>query len=114
LAETYVQLGNHEAAAEAASEMAGVFQDRAQENYYAACFISRCVPLAGNDPKAAHRYVEKAVSFLRTAAANAPSDLKRMKEEPQVFKPLASHPDFDEALGELNKKVPPPAGKAGL
>ena len=93
--------------------MAGVFQDRAQENYYAACFIARCVPLAGNDNETAHQYVEQAVRFLQTAAANASSDLKRMEEEPQVFKPLESHPEFDKALGKLNKKVPPPAGKTG-
>src|SRR5262249_13351031 len=48
LAETLVQLGDHAAAVKAATNMAGVFPDRAQETYYAACFIARCVPLARN------------------------------------------------------------------
>jgi hypothetical protein len=104
LAETLVQLGDHAAAVQAATSMAGVFPDRAQDSYYAACFIARCVPLAAKDDRLARQYVERAVVFLRHAAGKAPADLKRLPDERQVFQPLAPHPDFGAVLRELDAK----------
>jgi hypothetical protein len=89
--------------------MAGVFPEQAQYRYYAACFIARCVPLA-KDRQRARRYSEQAVALLREAATQAPPNLERITDEPEVFRPLEVHPEFGPALRELEAKVRP--GKA--
>jgi tetratricopeptide (TPR) repeat protein len=104
LAETLVQLGDHRAAALAAAKLAGVFPERAQDSYYAACFVARCVPLAGKDEEARAAYIERALKLLQRAVATAPPDLKRLPDEAQVFRPLAARPDFAPLLRALAKK----------
>jgi tetratricopeptide (TPR) repeat protein len=106
LAWTLLQLGDHAAAARAATAMAGVFPEQAQYRYYAACFLARCVPVA-KDEQLAGRYIGQAVVLLREAAANAPPDLERIPDEPEVFRPLGAHPEFGPALRELDAKVRP-------
>jgi tetratricopeptide (TPR) repeat protein len=107
LAETLVQLGDHAAAVKAATNLAGVFPWQAQDSYYAACFIARCVPLAREDDKAAREYVAQAVALLRKAAGTASPHLKRLPEEKRVFQPLALQPGFAEIMRELEAKVRP-------
>jgi serine/threonine protein kinase len=103
---TLVQLGKPAGAVTAATQLASVFPDRAQDSYNAACFIARSVPLA-LDEKAARRYVEQAVSLLRKAAGKASPTLKRIKDEDMVFQPLAAHPKFRAAMRKLEDKVRP-------
>jgi tetratricopeptide (TPR) repeat protein len=108
-AETLVQLGEHATAVQAAANLAGVFPRQAQDSYYAACFVARCVPLAQGDAQAARAYVEQALALLRQAAGTAAPGLKRLPEEKQVFQPLASHPSFHEVMRALEAKVRPPS-----
>ena len=105
LAWTLVQLGDHAAAVQAARDLAGVFPGRAQDSYYAACFVARCVPLAGGDRDAARRYVEQAVALLRKAADTASPGLKRLPDEQQVFQPLAAHPEFGTVMRDLRARA---------
>jgi hypothetical protein len=101
---TLVQLGDHKAAAEAAKNLAGVFPDRAQDNYYGACLIARCVPLTKNDQEA-RQYVEQSVALLRLSVSQASPKLNRIEDEKQVFQPLTTHPDFCALLSELDVKT---------
>src|SRR5262249_33853500 len=107
LAETLVRLRDHAAAVQAARNLASVFPERAQENYYAACFVARCVSLAEMDDKAASSYVEQAVALLREAAGKAWHNLSRLPDGKQVFQPRATHPEFSALMGELEAKVRP-------
>jgi tetratricopeptide (TPR) repeat protein len=101
---TLVQLGDHVAAAQAAENLAGVFPDRAQDSYYGACLIARCVPLTKDDQQA-RRYVARAVALLQASARQATPNLKRIPDEKQVFEPLASHADFATAKHELEART---------
>jgi tetratricopeptide (TPR) repeat protein len=106
LAEICVQLGDHAAAADAATKLANVFPERGLDSYYAACFVARCVPLAPKKGKTATAYVERALRLLRRTIASPSPDLKRLAKEPQYFQPLARHPDFAEVMRALEKKAP--------
>jgi tetratricopeptide (TPR) repeat protein len=101
---TLVQLGDHVAAVQAAKDLAGVYPDRAQDAYYGACFIARCVPLT-TDAQQARSYVEQAMALLQASARNASPGLKRIPDEKQVFEPLTAHPDYKAAQSELEAKV---------
>jgi tetratricopeptide (TPR) repeat protein/tRNA A-37 threonylcarbamoyl transferase component Bud32 len=101
---TLVQLGDHEAAAVAAEGLAGVFPDRAQDGYYGACLIARCVPLTRDSRQALH-YTNRSVALLRKAASQASPKLNRIPDEKQVFTPLAAHPDYAAILAELEAKT---------
>jgi tetratricopeptide (TPR) repeat protein len=94
LAETLVRLGDHAGAVQAATAMAGVFPDRQQDLYYAACFVARCVALTRNDDRLRRQYIDQAVELLRQAAGKATSSLQRLPDEARVFRPLESHSDF--------------------
>jgi tetratricopeptide (TPR) repeat protein len=110
---TLVRLRRHAAAVRAATDLAGVFPERSQDRYYAACLIARCVPLAPDRPTA-RRYIGQAVGLLRQAAGKASPDLKRIVDEEKVFEALASHPQFRAAQRELEHKTRPrkPHGKS--
>lgn len=101
---TLLQLGDPVAAAKAARDLAGVFPDRAQDSYYGACLIARCVPLT-KDKQQIQQYVEQAVALLQAAARKASPSLKRIPDEKDVFEPLTSHPDFPAAQKELDAKA---------
>jgi hypothetical protein len=101
---TLVQLGDHAAAVRTATDLAGVFPRQAQDSYYAACLIARCVPFAKED-RTADEYRDKAVAFLRMAAGTATPDLKRIPDESQVFQALAPHAAFNAVLAQLDAKV---------
>jgi serine/threonine protein kinase len=106
LAETLVQLGDHRAAVQAATKLAGVFPDQVQDRYYAVCFIARSVALVQDDQQA-RSYVEQATALLRAAIAGASAGLERLPNEKQIFGPLTSHPEFSALLRELDAKVAP-------
>jgi tetratricopeptide (TPR) repeat protein len=101
---TLLQLGEHAAAVRAATKLAGVFPEQAQDSYNAACFVARCVPLARKNDKTARTYVQKAIGFLRNAADNASPSLKRIKDEQHVFQVLREHRDYDKIMRKLNQR----------
>jgi tetratricopeptide (TPR) repeat protein len=105
---TLVKLGDHEAAERAATGLAEVFPERAQDTYYAACLVARCVPLARSNVEQAQAYMEKAVALLRRATRTAPPGLERIDDEEQVFQVLASQPDFAEVMRNLETKMQAP------
>jgi tetratricopeptide (TPR) repeat protein len=109
LAWTLLQRGNHAGAARAATEMAGLFPDQAQNTYYAACFIARCVPLVQKDaqlPEAKRKqlagdYVKQAAGFLRKTTANPPPKLDPIKDEKDVF----ADPKFQPLLAVMRGQI---------
>ncbi|HZU38247.1 MAG TPA: serine/threonine-protein kinase, partial [Gemmataceae bacterium] len=105
LAETLVQLGDHAAAVRVAAKLARIFPERAQDSYYAACFVARCVPLAGADKPTTERYIEIALALLRRAADQATPALKRLPDERRIFQPLTSHAAWQATIRDLNAKV---------
>jgi serine/threonine protein kinase len=104
LAWTLVQLGDHVAAAETAQNLADVFPDHAQDSYYAACFLARCVPLTKEEQQA-DQYVKQSVRLLQSAVGHASPQLKRILDEKQVFQSLQAHADFNGVLSELDAKT---------
>lgn len=112
LAETLVQLGDHAAAAQAAAALPAVRRDRAQDYYYAACFLSRCAPLAENDPHVSDRsareaqariYLDRALAMLEETVRLRTTGLQRLPNESDVFKPLAQLDRFNQLRGELDR-----------
>jgi len=99
LAETAIRLGDHAAAAEAASSMAETGRDRGQDCYYAACFLARCVPIAESDLPDANelgralrqRYVQLVVEMLRTAVKY--EGVRRLPNENEIFELLQQEPE---------------------
>jgi tetratricopeptide (TPR) repeat protein len=114
LAETLIQLGDHAGAARAAEALPAVFQDRAQDYYYAACFLARCVPLLAKDPhlsdgKArqvmARELTERAAAMLREAAREDASIVQRLPNEQEIFQPLQGRPELERWRAALGKKA---------
>jgi tetratricopeptide (TPR) repeat protein len=109
LAETALQMGDHAAAANAATELPRVFGDRSLDYYYAACYMARCVPLTR---KAALRrgYAARAVGLLRSAAARGVSQRQRLPDlEKAYLAPLG--PEAVAALADLDARRDPPEKK---
>jgi serine/threonine protein kinase len=75
LCETLVQLGEHAAAAVVAEQLAATPPQPGEAAYFAACFLTRCVPLAERDPHVsaqerqavARPYADRALALLREA-----------------------------------------------
>jgi tetratricopeptide (TPR) repeat protein len=112
LAETLIRLRDHTAAAEAAAALPAVRQDRAQDYYYAGCFLSRCASLAEDDTNVPDRtareeqvraYVDRALAMLEDAVRKDPAGLQRLPNEHEVFKPLANRDRFNQLRGELDR-----------
>jgi serine/threonine protein kinase len=108
LAETLLNLGDHAAALEAATNLAECSPELPQYEYYAACFIARCVHLAGKDVKRAQTYIERAVALLLHAAGTATPELKRLSNESHVFRPLQPSPKLQSALRQLDERTKKP------
>jgi serine/threonine-protein kinase len=90
LAATSLELKDHAAAAEAACAMPEVFGNRGIDYYYAACFLSRCVPLAGAEAER-KAYTDKTAVMLRGAADRGVAKDKRLPEiEEKNMRPLQS------------------------
>jgi tetratricopeptide (TPR) repeat protein len=107
LAETLVRLKDHRNAAKAAEALPGVFGDQALDYYFAACFLSRCVPLAESDalPKAAARYADKAVGMLGEVVRRDCKKIQRLPNESEIFRPLQKREDFKRLLAELDVRT---------
>ena len=96
--------------ADAAQKLAAVFPEQAQESYYAACFVARCIPLARQEGQSGDRYLQQSLALLRQAAVHARPGLERLPDERQIFQPLAAHPDFATLMRELDSKGSAKAG----
>jgi hypothetical protein len=110
LAATLLELAEHTLAAEAATDLARVAFDPAGDAYKAACFLSRCIPLAEKDAKLpqarrqelAKSYGDRAVQALRQALAKGYKDAAHMKKDTDLD-PLRQRDDFKKLLAELEK-----------
>lgn len=114
LTETTIRLGDHAAATEAAKALSEVNQNRAQDCYYAACFLSRCIRLVEIDPQisdassrqsCAQKYASLALTMMQKATEAG--IVSRVPNEEEIFKPLLDMPGFKKLLTTLNGKAKP-------
>jgi tetratricopeptide (TPR) repeat protein len=110
LGATLLELGEHAAASTAAAELARIAAEPASDAYKAACFFSRCIPLAEKDAKLpqarrqelAKSYGDRAVQALRQALAKGYQDAAQLKKDKDLD-PLRGRNDFRKLLAELEK-----------
>src|SRR5262249_1011536 len=93
LAEVNVQLKNPAEAARQARARGEIFPGGPEDAYYAACFLSRCIPLS--DDGEAKRFAKDAVAFLHKATP-AMARVNRLPNEAEVFQVLEGNEDFQE------------------
>jgi tetratricopeptide (TPR) repeat protein/tRNA A-37 threonylcarbamoyl transferase component Bud32 len=113
LAKTLLSLGDHVAAAAAADRLAGIAVDPPNDLYNAACFLSRCAPLAAKDDKLreakrkelAKDYADRALATLQQAVVKGFTDAAQMKKDADLD-PLRQRDDFQKLLAELEKAKP--------
>jgi tetratricopeptide (TPR) repeat protein len=120
LAGTLLELGEHAAAAEAAADLARIAFNPGEDAYKAACFLSRCIPLAQQDKKLsdgrrqelARSYGDRAMEALRQAAAKGYKDIAHLQRDKDLDA-LRQREDFRTLLAELEKAAPKdkPGGK---
>jgi tetratricopeptide (TPR) repeat protein/tRNA A-37 threonylcarbamoyl transferase component Bud32 len=111
LADILLKLGDHHAAAQAATELPALLPDRGRGDYDAARLLSRCVPLAENDPQlsAAQRaelatgYTSRAIQSLRQAIQKGQPDVAALGKDP-AFAALRSRSDFQQLLSDAARK----------
>jgi tetratricopeptide (TPR) repeat protein/tRNA A-37 threonylcarbamoyl transferase component Bud32 len=122
LAETLIELHDHAGAATAALAMPAVLGDQAQDYYYAACFLARCMPLADKDDRLRDRaravtdhYAGRAVEMLREAIGKGGTGWQRLPEprEAEIFRPLEGREDFRKLRAELPARQSP-AGRSAV
>jgi tetratricopeptide (TPR) repeat protein len=107
-----VGLGEHTAAAAEAHELARVGFDPAEDCYNAACYLSRCVPLAEKDAsllqperkELARRYSDQAMDSLRQAVKAGWKDAPLIRKDTDLD-PLRGREDFRKLVEELEKKA---------
>jgi tetratricopeptide (TPR) repeat protein len=111
LAETFVLLRDAARAAEAARGMAAVFPDRAQNSYYAACYMARCARLVQANPMRFSQYADQAKEFLRRAINQGLKREERLQkeQEEEIFRLLRERDGFAELLGKLEAEAGRPA-----
>jgi hypothetical protein len=98
---TYLALADHARLASAADELARFGYDPVPDTYNAACYLSRCVALAGKDAQLAEParrelaqgYADRAMALLRHAVARGYKDAAHMKNDPDL-QPLRGREDF--------------------
>jgi serine/threonine protein kinase/Flp pilus assembly protein TadD len=105
-AETLVQSEDAAGALRAATALAGVFPERAQGYYLAACFVARCVPVLGKDPAAA-RCAEQAAALLQQALDKGLEGRERSPDDERYFRPLAERPEFADLVKALKARPRP-------
>jgi serine/threonine protein kinase/tetratricopeptide (TPR) repeat protein len=116
LAQALIALGDHRAAAGAATELLQAAVDPARDAYNGACFLALCVPLAGKDKELteakrtqmARTYADRAMAALRQAVRAGYKDAAHMKKDTDLD-PLRNRADFRKLLSDLEKGKP--AGK---
>jgi hypothetical protein len=87
--------------------------DGGRKEYFAACFIARCVPLARGDAalapemreSLAHRYEDQAMALLRQAVRDGFKDAAHVrKDQDTILKPLTRREDFRRLLADMEAK----------
>jgi hypothetical protein len=114
LAQTLLALGEHRAAAAAATRFLGAAVYPANDAYNAACFLALCVPLAQHDkhlPEPQRKeliqaYGDQAIAALRQAVHNGFNDVAHMKKDTDLDA-LRGRGDFKKLLGELGTNTKP-------
>jgi tetratricopeptide (TPR) repeat protein len=112
LAEVFLDLGDHTAAAEAAGQFVQFAIDPAGDVYDAGCFLARCIPLAEGDPKLpslerqerVQAYANRAVATLRQAVQKGYKDVAHMRKDSDLDS-LRSHPDFQKLLNDMEAQA---------
>jgi tetratricopeptide (TPR) repeat protein len=111
LAEVLVRAEERDGAVKAAADLAGVFPERALDQYYAACFTARCVPLdeKANDKDGASDHAKKAARLLQQALDRGLTGQERLaeKEEGRIFGPLARRRGWTDLLKKLEARPRP-------
>jgi serine/threonine-protein kinase len=110
LAVTLLDLGEHTSAAEAATDLARIAFEPANDTYRAAGFLSRCAPLAEKDAsltedkrlELAKSYGDRAMELLRQAVASGHKDAVNLKKDSDLD-PLRSRDDFKKLLADMEK-----------
>jgi serine/threonine-protein kinase len=113
LATTLVDAGDHRGAAEAAAELVRGTKQPVSDAYKAACFFSRCIPLAEEDPRLSDSrrreltlsYGDQALAALEQARAKGYKDIDHLKKDADLD-PLRQREDFKNLLAQVE------AGKA--
>jgi serine/threonine-protein kinase len=109
-AATLLDLGEHAAAAEAATDLARFAFQPADDAYKAAGFFARCIPLADKDSKRpearrkelARSYGDRAVEALRQALSKGYKDIAHLQKDKDLD-PLRPRDDFQKLLAEPEK-----------
>jgi serine/threonine protein kinase/tetratricopeptide (TPR) repeat protein len=105
-------LADHARLAPAADELARFGYDPANDTYLAACFLARCVTLAGKDAQLdearrkelAKDYADRALTLLQQAVARGFKNIAQLKREPDL-QPLRAREDFTKLLAKLEGKA---------
>jgi serine/threonine-protein kinase len=92
LAHAALDQGDHATAARVAQRLPDFHSNRADGLYLAACFLGRCIALAGQDA-ATRQYADRAMALLREAIAQGYKDLGRLRNE-RDLEPLQQRDDF--------------------
>jgi tetratricopeptide (TPR) repeat protein len=108
LSESLMGLGDHARLATTADELARSSYNPANDSYNAACFLCRCVTLAGKDAQLAEakrkelaqRYADRALALLLQAVSRGYKDAAHMKKDPDL-EPLRARPDFKKLRADL-------------
>jgi hypothetical protein len=111
-ARSYLALGDHAWLALTADDLAWWSYDPPNDTYAAACFLCRCVTLAGKDPRLdearrkelARSYSDRALAMLRQAVARGYTDAAHMRQNPDL-EPLRARAEFKMLLADLEGKT---------
>jgi hypothetical protein len=108
-------LGDHESVPKCVADYLEMSANSAGATYDAACYLSRCVPLAEKDGKLpeakrkelARQYAERAVALLRQAFDKGWNNAEWLKQDKDLD-PLRERADFEQCVADLSKKLAPP------
>ncbi len=113
LAEVLLRQQEHTGAVRSAEEMAKLFPDRAEDQYRAAAFLARCVPLARQDAalpepnrkELAQSYGDRAVQLLHQAVRQGYGTRKGVEhlKADKALDPIRERPDFKQLITDLEK-----------
>jgi tetratricopeptide (TPR) repeat protein len=112
LAVSYLGLAAHARLATTADELARFGHDPANDTYLAACYLARCVTLAGKDAQLdearrkelAKAYADRGLALLRQAVARGYKNTAQLKKDPDL-QPLRARDDFKKLLADLERKA---------
>jgi tetratricopeptide (TPR) repeat protein len=112
LAQTLLQLKEHNEAARVAVEPCSICPDSAAERVRAAAVLAQCVPLAEQDPRLApdqrqetgRLYGDRAISLLKEAVVNDYRDIDFLQHD-RNLDALRKRADFQQILLDLQKSA---------